>query len=928
MTSGVPWQGKGVRREVIDSAREAARRSGMSVEEWLDTVIAESARNAGIEPASAPRRLSDFDDRAAQDESPGPRAWQRGPADHDNRKRAEPSFLEVNARLEALSRQIDHLAQTSEVQTRQQGRNRSLGADDTPNLINDAFSRLDRKIDRLFEDGRSANSESERRVGAIDRAVAGIDRPAPAAAGSSQAATVDQALAEIEAAQRMLDGGPARAPMDLPRAPTQRLPDLEQQLRQLNARIDTMRPCGIDAAVETLRDDLAEIGMMLKEAMPRQAIEALESEIRSLAARLDNERRADADGVTIAGVERGLAEVRDALRALTPAESLVGFEHAVHGLSQKIDRIAVAGQDPETLKQLESAIVALRGVVSHVASNDALAQLSDEVRTLSAKVDNVTASDAFSAIEQRITAIADALQHSRAVPSGDTAALETVVRSLADKIDQLHATHSDQTAVNYLEDRIVRLVEKLDASDARLDHLGAIERGLADLLIQMEGQRMSAERGGIDNAEADAIKRDVQRTQDSLETVHGTLGHVVDRLATIEAGIRETPAPRAANPAAHAPMPALATPPAGASTAIAPMSSEPAPGLQDIALSPPVAPTQPAMFQEPPVADTPAAPRANPTPASDRRPIDPDLPPDHPLEPGAGRSRGSSPAERIAASEAALENVRPPVIPDPAGKSNFIAAARRAAQAAIVEAPPPREKRAPEPASSDPGKSRTGKRGGQARKLLVVAAIILIVLGALHFVTTRFWFAATPAAEQATQTTHDEIPVAEPPRVTSPPASDRQSTALPPGISIVAERLRRRIHRRLRPSPTPSATPPAPSCTSRCRRLTSCRRPGRRCCPRHPRHPPRAAPAPTGCPPASAAAACARPQPMAMPPPSSRSRRGSPKAAAFRKIFPRRRHGSSAPLARALCRRNSAWAGSTRRASGSGRTSTPRAGSM
>ena len=92
----------------------------------------------------------------------------------------------------------------------------------------------------------------------------------------------------------------------------------------------------------------------------------------------------------------------------------------------------------------------------------------------------------------------------------------------------------------------MRLVEKLDASDARLDHLDAIERGLADLLIQIEGQRMAAPRGGIESPDADALKRDVQRTQDSLEAVHGTLGHVVDRLATIEAGIRGKPEPRAA----------------------------------------------------------------------------------------------------------------------------------------------------------------------------------------------------------------------------------------------------------------------------------------------------------------------------------------------------------------------------------------------
>jgi localization factor PodJL len=737
MTSGVPWHMRGVRPEVLDSAREAARRSGMSVEEWLDTVIAESARHAGIDPTS--HRLSDFDDHPAS----------RG-----------SSFADVSARLDQLSRQVDNLSHASG--SRAPARYPATG-DDTRSIA-DVLARLDQKVERL---------------GAMRSTPAPSYDERPTAPSIAPDNAIDQALAEIEARQRMLDGGaPVTAPTELPRAPTQSLPDLEQQLREINARIENMRPCGIDAAVETLRDDLAEIGMMLKEAMPRQAIVALESEIRSLSSRIDNERHAGADGAMMAGVERALGEVRDALHALTPAESLVGFDQALHGLSQKIDRIASVGQDPEALKQLEGAIVALRGVVSHVASNDALAQLFDEVRSLSARVDQVTSSDAFSLMEQRIAAIADALQQSRGVPVGDTAGLETVVHGLAEKIDQLHNSRADQTAVNYLEDRIVRLVEKLDSSDARLDHLGAIERGLADLLIQMEGQRMAAPRGGIESPDADAIKRNVQRTQDSLEAVHGTLGHVVDRLATIEAGIRGSPEPHAAampeRAEARANVPLIASP------------AEPTLPLPDMLTSPSVAPTQSAMFQDVQVSDA-AAPRLNPAPALERRPIDPDLPPDHPLEPGAGRSRGSSPAERIAASEAALENVRPPVIPDPAGKSNFIAAARRAAQAAIVEAPPQKDKRAPEPAAGDePGQSLTGKLSGSIRKLVVGIGVLAFLLGAAHLAATRFWPGATPTAEPATtQAAREEsVPVAEPPRVSTPAPSERQSTALPPGVPI------------------------------------------------------------------------------------------------------------------------------------------------
>ena len=67
-----------------------------------------------------------------------------------------------------------------------------------------------------------------------------------------------------------------------------------------------------------------------------------------------------------------------------------------------------------------------------------------------------------------------------------------------------------------------------------------------------------------------------------------------------------------------------------------------------------------------------------------RATIAPELPPDHPLEPGTRPSgRAASPSERIAASESAISEIAASTR-EQASTSNFIAAARRAAQAAAA----------------------------------------------------------------------------------------------------------------------------------------------------------------------------------------------------------------------------------------------------
>ena len=274
-------------------------------------------------------------------------------------------------------------------------------------------------------------------------------------------ATIDDAVAQITARQRSLDGEPAQRPTvplpphqpplppvnygpetyappqyrapayapplspyamapqpepqryAPPPAPAPDLSGLESQLRNITAQIETLRQPVPDFSVplRELRHDLAEISARLTEALPRRAVEALETEVRRLAERLDISRAAGVDPETIVGMERSLNELRDTIRSLKPAESLAGFEQAIRNLAERIDHAGSAYQDPASLQQLESSIMALRGIVANVASNDTLQGLAEEVRGLSARVERVASTsrgidpEMLQSLEQRIASL-------------------------------------------------------------------------------------------------------------------------------------------------------------------------------------------------------------------------------------------------------------------------------------------------------------------------------------------------------------------------------------------------------------------------------------------------------------------------------------------------------------------------------------------
>ncbi len=796
MNSRGAWNVDGIEPSVRERAEAAARRAGMTLNDWLNSTVGGSAPDFG----------------AAQ-----PPIANQG----------APDVSDIHQRLDSITRQIDQLSSPAK---------RSEPA--VARQLNDAISRLDARLARINTPTQAwpaPEQDSQRRADMVERAATDVYSSSP----PLNPASLEFAIAEIAARQHELDGAPrAAAPrsappiapaMTTPLPPAPDFSGLERQLFKITSQIESLqRPDGFEQSIAAFRGELADIRHIITEAMPRHAIESIEGEIRSLSRRIDESRQSGTDGQALANIERALNEIYDALRSLKPAEQLAGFDDAIRNLGSKIDTIVRTSGDTGAIQQLEGTIGALRGVVSNVASNDALARLSGDLQTLSSKVDQLgrfdSHGDSIAALEQRIAALTTTLEtRERPAISGNSEQLEGAVRALSDRLDHLPVGHDSSSALAHLEQRVSLLLERLEGiSDPRASNLGRVEEGLQDILRHLERQQAGlaaltegSARGAapaMDSGLVDAIKRELsemrfsqteagRHTQDSLEVVHNTLGHVVDRLAMIEGDLRSgrsAPVAQAAPFRAPMPEPPAVPKPELLNPVLSQMAAMPQP-------APAAAPAPPRTISDILIPkdtfDAEHGTRAEP-PQPPRSAINPDLPPDHPLEPGTRPpARGSSPSERIAASESAIGEISA-ASREQSSSSNFIAAARRAAQAAAAASPSSDKPGRTKVAIESPRASATGASNitSKIRSLLVGASVVVIVLGSFKLAmslldrapaeaVSQNSVAAPPAVNPPADAAAKPInpaPAPAMPSMTSPTSIDRQSMNSPPSSGAPA----------------------------------------------------------------------------------------------------------------------------------------------
>jgi localization factor PodJL len=894
MNSRVSWSSEGIDPSVRERAEAAARRAGMSLSDWLNSTLGDTSPPNFRAPPERPvlqsqetqdvadihQRLDSITRQIEQISRPAPRNDAPRSDAVGGESGVARQLNEAISRLDARLSQISNPAPVRQVQPQDAPRKADRVERVAPPVYRPSPPLSPASLDFAIAEIAARQSE-------LDRAA---PQPAPRRSALPPAPVTPPPAPVMAPPPAPVMAPEMAPPLAPPAAPGPDFSSLERHLIKITSQIEALqRPDEIEQSIAAFRGELMEIRQAITEAMPRRAIESIEEEIRSLSRRIDDTRQSGIDAQALAGIEHALGEIREVLRSLTTAEQLSGYDEAIRNLGTKLDLILRANDDPSTVQQLEGAISALRNIVANVASNDTLVRLNDDVQTLAAKVDQLnrqeSSSDSFALLEQRIAALTSALENRERPPVSDGAEqLEGVVRALSDRLDRIPAGNDNasafahletalqtlserfdrmpvgndsESAFAHLEQRVTYLLERLEASaEHRAGNLGRVEEGLQDILRHLETQHATvaslAENSRsmpepADSGLIDIVKRELsdirfsqsandRQTQDSLETVHNTLGHVVDRLAMIEGDLRAARAqpvapppvaPQPVAPPAPQPAPAPAASPAAAAPRVV-MAPQPKPELPNPAAAKEHFVPAPREFQAAP----PAMPVAGPVAAraiseilepytSQARPaVMPELPPDHPLEPGTRpAARLASPSERIAASENAISEI-PAAAPEKVSTSSFIAAARRAAQAAQA-ASQAGDKKAGGPLKQ-PGAGQAKKPStisAKIRSLLVGASVVVIVLGTFK-IAMMLLDGGSALPVPVAENSGPSQPLAPPPADDSAkPAMTRQAVPDPVTPSMtsptpIGQQSLNGAAPNTSASPAPAANPPLPATPS------------------------------------------------------------------------------------------------------------------
>lgn len=418
---------KGLGPQARQAARAAARRSGVSMAEWLDSIVMDAAddyededwsESGGSTENELRERLASITERLDR------LTQQAGPAGG-----ARPDSQAILDRLDQLLRERDHYARR--------------GGD----ALADQLAELSRKIDT-----RGRGPDLDQRLNEITDLMRAGPQGDSANALRRDLAEIGRAIGEL--------------------APRRSLESIEAALRDVAMRVDAVRAhrpdfSGLEAALAELRDSMR----MMR---PNDRSDQMMGELAALSRKIDTLQRQEPEigRDVIAGLSRdiqALGQKIERVGAVQPS----GQPMILGGIEQKLEQIEerLSGAGGELERAMRELTERLSRMEAEPQSAHGLDKLEDQIRHLASRFEASDSrfaqygtlekglSELFSQLEATREAVMRMQEHAHRGGS-DPAMLVTELREIQDLADRRSQVSLD--AIHETLGRVVTMIETVD----------------------------------------------------------------------------------------------------------------------------------------------------------------------------------------------------------------------------------------------------------------------------------------------------------------------------------------------------------------------------------------------------------------------------------------------------------------------------------
>ncbi len=563
-----------------EAARAAARDAGLSLEEWIEDIIADHAEKKGFDDedldederveavSAALSRLMNKRSRKSLDNTEEDDLYpkRRGQLDHE----IDDDSYGDNARRDVRG---SRSARRRDILSRDFGRNdsgRTGNSRDAEGLLEAAIDAIDtvetrtrdneaktaRSLSRLarwMEESEERREKEQktlkqvaRRLAAIEDEVAVAVRTLPSRAGVAGQAfsgfqNADTALAQISARQRELEAG-AAGPSMRPAQPSfgQRSGPVPQggiksQIEALSQQVAAMRgPRQSNAQfgqaqaslssrrdIEHLRNEVASLSQSLNHLASRSSVASLEEAIRDLGDRIEHSREGGVREGHLAPIERLARDIRGSLGEIDSVPAIQMIQDAIKGIGQKVENLGERGVDQDNFQRIDSQIREIRDLLSVAAAQPMPAErIEHQIAELAARVDQLSnqrpSSLDISAVIDEIRTLLD-----RSHPTAGLETLERRIEALSEKIDSALTSQPQQQTQN----------PTIDSSE-----LMQLLQALEQQVLQSRRTQVNPEMMASLEQQVSMIAHRLEQPEQRPSAEHGHLGQL---LHTLEAQIAQ-----------------------------------------------------------------------------------------------------------------------------------------------------------------------------------------------------------------------------------------------------------------------------------------------------------------------------------------------------------------------------------------------------